>query len=84
MAGGSKMWPNFKINWPIFLFKAIEGYTAHQQTFARCAKLAMIISAANVPVLAAVDGIAAAAGCQLAAACDIVVATHRSKFSTPG
>ncbi len=39
---------------------------------------------ADVPVIAAVDGLAAAAGCQLVAACDIVVATKTSTFSTPG
>lgn len=39
---------------------------------------------APVPVIAKVDGIAAAAGCQLVASCDIVIATNRSTFSTPG
>jgi len=31
-----------------------------------------------------VDGVAAAAGCQLVAMCDIVLASSRSLFSTPG
>ena len=39
---------------------------------------------APVPVLAKVNGIAAAAGCQLVATCDIVVASDKSTFSTPG
>ena len=33
---------------------------------------------AEVPVIAAVDGVAAAAGCQLVAMCDIAVATEKS------
>lgn len=37
-----------------------------------------------VPVIAKVNGLAAAAGCQLAASCDIIVATDKSQFSTPG
>ena len=37
-----------------------------------------------IPVIAAVDGHAAAAGCQLVSMCDIVLATKRSQFSTPG
>lgn len=30
------------------------------------------------------DGVAAAAGCQMVAMCDIVMASSRSTFSTPG
>lgn len=39
---------------------------------------------APVPVLAKVNGVAAAAGCQLVATCDIVIASDKSTFSTPG
>jgi enoyl-CoA hydratase/carnithine racemase len=31
-----------------------------------------------------VNGLAAAAGCQLVASCDLVIATTKSSFSTPG
>ena len=37
-----------------------------------------------VPIVASVDGIAAAAGCQMVGMTDIVVASTRSSFSTPG
>ena len=36
------------------------------------------------PVIAEVCGIAAAAGCQLVASCDLAIASHESKFATPG
>lgn len=38
----------------------------------------------SIPTLCVVNGIAAAAGFQLALACDLVVATQKSFFSTPG
>ncbi|EEB11024.1 enoyl-CoA hydratase, putative [Pediculus humanus corporis] len=53
-------------------------------TFSKCADLMLSIIEAPVPVLAKVNGIAAAAGCQLVATCDIVVASDKSTFSTPG
>lgn len=37
-----------------------------------------------VPVVAMVNGVATAAGCQLVASCDIVLATEKSTFATPG
>jgi enoyl-CoA hydratase/carnithine racemase len=36
------------------------------------------------PVIAKVDGMATAAGCQLVASCDLVVASERARFATPG
>ena len=38
----------------------------------------------TVPTLCSINGIAAAAGFQLALACDMIVATEKSSFSTPG
>lgn len=37
-----------------------------------------------VPTICAVNGIAAAAGFQLALACDLLIASEKSSFSTPG
>ena len=37
-----------------------------------------------VPTLCAINGIAAAAGFQLALACDMIIASEKSTFSTPG
>jgi len=34
--------------------------------------------------LCAIDGVAAAAGFQLALTCDMILATQKSSFSTPG
>lgn len=44
----------------------------------------LAISEAPIPIIASVNGIAAAAGCQLVASCDIVIASDKSSFSTPG
>lgn len=38
----------------------------------------------SVPTLCVVNGIAAAAGFQLALACDLLLASQKSSFSTPG
>ena len=37
-----------------------------------------------IPVVAVIDGLAAAAGLQLVASTDLVIATSKSYFSTPG
>lgn len=42
------------------------------------------LSKLPVPVIAVVNGLAAAAGLQLVASCDLVIATTKSSFSTPG
>ncbi|KAL0278344.1 UNVERIFIED_CONTAM: hypothetical protein PYX00_000186 [Menopon gallinae] len=57
---------------------------SYLETFSKCGDLMMQIIEAPVPVIATVNGVAAAAGCQLVATCDIVIATERSSFSTPG
>ncbi|OTF83245.1 Enoyl-CoA hydratase-like protein [Euroglyphus maynei] len=55
-----------------------------QLIFDECTKLMLRLRALPVPVICQVDGLAAAAGCQFVASCDIVLATERSHFSTPG
>lgn len=52
--------------------------------FAKCSELMVSIRKVPVPVIAQVNGLAAAAGCQLVASCDVVIATSKSQFSTPG
>ena len=56
----------------------------YEELFEVCCELMAAIRNVPQPVVAAVDGIATAAGCQVVAACDLVVATDRSRFATPG
>ena len=56
----------------------------YEELFDVCCELMAVIRGVPQPVVAAVDGIATAAGCQVVAACDLVVATERSRFATPG
>ncbi|MXV91652.1 MAG: enoyl-CoA hydratase [Acidimicrobiia bacterium] len=56
----------------------------YEELFDVCCELMASIRNVPQPVVAAVDGIATAAGCQVVAACDLVVATDRSRFATPG
>lgn len=56
----------------------------YEELFDVCCELMATIRNVPQPVVAAVDGIATAAGCQVVAACDLVVATERSRFATPG
>lgn len=52
--------------------------------FQKLTDIVLDIQKLPVPVIAKVNGLAAAAGCQLASSCDIIIATDKSKFSTPG
>jgi len=52
--------------------------------FQECTTLMQQIHKTPQPVIAAVDGLAVAAGCQLACACDLVFASDKSTFQTPG
>ncbi|XP_064538127.1 enoyl-CoA hydratase domain-containing protein 3, mitochondrial isoform X1 [Drosophila montana] len=52
--------------------------------FQKLTDIVLDIQKLPVPVIAKVNGYAAAAGCQLAASCDIIVASDKSMFSTPG
>lgn len=64
--------------------QANGGEEFYLKTFLECSRLMIAIAEAPVPVVASVNGIAAAAGCQLVASCDIVIASDKSSFSTPG
>jgi len=63
---------------------AEKGTTHHKTVFSTCTKFMELLVNCPVPIVAKVDGVAAAAGCQLVAMCDIVLASSRSSFSTPG
>jgi len=61
-----------------------RGKTHHKTVFATCTRFMELLIQCPIPIVAKVDGVAAAAGCQLVAMCDIVMASSRSSFSTPG
>jgi enoyl-CoA hydratase/carnithine racemase len=56
----------------------------HEQVFAEFTKLCMKLKRLPIPTIAEVYGLAAAAGYQLAASCDLIVASSKANFSTPG
>ena len=55
-----------------------------EELFHRSSALMQSLHALPQPVIARVDGVATAAGCQLVASCDLVMASDRSSFATPG
>jgi len=52
--------------------------------FKTCTEVMLGVRNLEIPVIAQVDGLATAAGCQLVATCDLVVASEKSSFATPG
>lgn len=61
-----------------------KGRAFFAKTFDVSAAMMQAIVHLPQPVVAAINGPASAAGCQLAASCDIVVASERASFATPG
>ena len=61
-----------------------RGEVYFKNLFDSCSELMQSIVNAPQPVIAQVDGVATAAGCQLVASCDLAIASHESKFATPG
>jgi enoyl-CoA hydratase/carnithine racemase len=61
-----------------------KGRVFFAHTFDVCAAMMQAIVHLPQPVVAAVNGAASAAGCQLAASCDLVVASEKAAFATPG
>jgi len=55
-----------------------------RQLMRRCSNLMQYIHTVPQPVIAKVQGPAIVAGCQLALTCDMVVASDRASFRTPG
>ncbi|MCL4127509.1 UNVERIFIED_CONTAM: hypothetical protein GTU68_056613 [Idotea baltica] len=68
----------------IFSFPGSEGREHHSEIFQSCSELMIGMNKAPFPIIAEVNGIAAAAGCQFVASCDIVIASDKSSFVTPG
>jgi enoyl-CoA hydratase/carnithine racemase len=64
----------------------MTGRTAgeYRELFDVCTRLMEAVQSIAPPVIAEVQGLATAAGCQLAATCDLVVASDRAAFATPG
>src|SRR6516162_3944829 len=56
----------------------------NQELFALCTRVMEGLRLLPQPVIAEVDGLATAAGCQLVASCDLVMASDRASFATPG
>ena len=61
-----------------------KGTELHSRIFRRFTKLCLNLKNLAIPTIAEVDGLAAAAGLQLASSCDILVASTKASFSTPG
>ncbi|XP_055009608.1 enoyl-CoA hydratase domain-containing protein 3, mitochondrial isoform X2 [Boleophthalmus pectinirostris] len=61
-----------------------QGRGHHTKVFNTCSEVMSLIQDIPVPVIAMVNGVATAAGCQLVASCDIVIASEKSTFATPG
>jgi enoyl-CoA hydratase/carnithine racemase len=56
----------------------------NQELFALCTRVMEGLRLLPQPVIAEVDGLATAAGCQLVASCDLVMASDKASFATPG
>ncbi len=56
----------------------------HAKVFNEMTTLCNLLRNLPIPTIAEVYGLAAAAGCQLALSCDLVVASDKASFSTPG
>ena len=61
-----------------------SGEAYFKNLFDSCSLLMQLIVNTPKPLIAEVDGVATAAGCQLVASCDLAIASHESKFATPG
>ena len=61
-----------------------KGKVYFANLFDYCSSLMQLIVNTSQPVIAEVDGVATAAGCQLVASCDLALASHESRFATPG
>ena len=63
---------------------AERGDQLHRQVFHEFTNLCLSLQNLSIPTVAEVYGLAAAAGFQLAMSCDLLVASSKASFSTPG
>ena len=64
--------------------KEIKAASRPQDIFEECTKMLLALKRMPIITLCSINGVAAAAGFQMALTCDLVVATEKSTFSTPG
>jgi enoyl-CoA hydratase/carnithine racemase len=67
-----------------FIYEDNYDVKYHENLFNECTDLCLKLKKLSIPTIAQVSGLAAAAGFQLALSCDLIVATDKSSFSTPG
>ena len=61
-----------------------KGVAYFKKLFDKCSEVMKIIVNHPKPIIAEVNGTATAAGCQIVASCDLAIASHSSRFATPG
>lgn len=64
--------------------RELKASSKPQDIFEEYIKALLFLKRLPIITLCAVNGVAAAAGFQMALTCDLIVATEKSTFSTPG
>jgi len=62
----------------------VADETKVKDIFETCSRVMTMLAELPQPTIGVVDGLATAAGLQLLLSCDIVIASERSAFATPG
>ncbi len=65
-------------------FTTEKGTELHEAVFREFTNLCLNLKRLPIPVIAEVKGLAAAGGLQLALSCDLIIASDKASFSTPG
>lgn len=61
-----------------------KGNDYHSKVFNEMSSLCLLLQRSSLPIIAEINGLCAAAGLQLALSCDLIVASTKASFSTPG
>lgn len=64
--------------------KELKASSEPAKIFEECAQTLLFLKRLPIVTLCAIDGVAAAGGFQLALTCDMIIASEKSTFSTPG